>query len=57
MAQQLAFWGRWGSSCGMAFSKEAHLRAHPEYRAWGPYLDDLPTQPWVRLNRPKTTSS
>jgi len=55
MAQQLAFWGRWGSSCGMAFSKEAHLRAHPEYRAWGPYLDDLPTQPWVRLNRPKTT--
>ena len=50
MAKQMSFCGRWGASCGMAFSAKDHLRSHPEYKSWQPYLVDLPSQPWTNIS-------
>ena len=52
MAKSMTFSGRWGSSCGMAFSVKDHLRAYPEYRSWQKYLVDLPSQPWTTIQPP-----
>ena len=54
MAKAMTFRGRWGSSCGMAFSVKDHLRAHPEYKSWKPYLVDLPSQPWSTIRGPSS---
>jgi hypothetical protein len=51
MAKDLAFWGRWGASCGLAFSAKDHVRKYPLYQSWAPYLVDLPTQPWTILQK------
>ena len=52
MAKAMTFSGRWGSSCGMAFSVKDHLHAYPEYRSWKKYLVDLPSQPWTTIKSP-----
>jgi hypothetical protein len=56
MAKHMTFSGRWGSSCGMAFSAKDHLRSYPEYRSWKPHLVDLPSQPWTTIRPPSSIS-
>jgi dipeptidyl aminopeptidase/acylaminoacyl peptidase len=47
LASQLAFWARWGSSSGMAFNAEEHIRSHPQWDHLRGYLKDRPSQPWT----------
>jgi len=46
-AQRMQLWGRWGSSCGMGFYKDAFCDRNMIWDAFRPYLHDRPTQPWT----------
>jgi hypothetical protein len=50
MAKKMNFWGRWGSSCGMAFDADEFLKKHPQFDWLEGYLHDRPTQPWVEFS-------
>ena len=44
MAKKLAFWGRWGSSCGRAFHlAKSRKKKHP-------HVPDLAKEPWTRIS-------
>ena len=49
MAKKMEFYGRFGSSCGRTFSAKTHIREHPQYKKWAPYLNDIPKHKWTRL--------
>ena len=51
LAKQMAFWGRFGSSCGRAFRAKPFTRKYPKYAK--ALLKDLPEQPWIILSPPK----
>jgi len=46
-AKRMQLWGRWGSSCGMGFYKDAFCDRHPIWDNLRPYLHDRPPQPWT----------
>lgn len=43
------FYGRFGSSCGRAFSAKRHLKKHPEYKHYEGYIVDFPSYKWTTL--------
>ena len=49
MAKRGSFLGRWGPTCGHAFSASAFLKQHPKYKKWSPVLPNMPTEPWITL--------
>ena len=49
MAKRGSFLGRWGPTCGHAFSAAAFLKQHPKYAKWEPVLPNMPTEPWINL--------
>jgi hypothetical protein len=49
MAQKMAFIGRQGPACGIAFSAKKYLKEHPEYSGWKVVLQDMPTYKWTKL--------
>lgn len=48
-AERLAFWARWGSSCGRTFDAAEFLRQNPQFEHLKPFLKDRPSQPWTRF--------
>jgi hypothetical protein len=50
MAKNLEFEGRFGSSCGRIFNVKNHIKQHPEYKDWGPYLENMDNEPWVNIH-------
>ena len=50
LAKQMAFWGRFGSSCGRTFRAKPFTRKYPKYA--NAMLKDLPEQSWVLLPQP-----
>ena len=49
MAKRGSFFGRWGPSCGHAFSAKTFLKQHPKYKKWSSVLPNMPTEPWIIL--------
>ena len=49
MAKQGSFLGRFGPTCGHAFSASAFLKQHPKYAQWAEVLPNMPTEPWITL--------
>jgi len=49
MAKRGSFLGRWGPTCGHAFSASAFLKQHPKFQKWSPVLPNMPTEPWIVL--------
>ena len=49
MAKRGSFLGRWGPTCGHAFSASAFIKQHPKYKKWEPVLPNMPTEPWIVL--------
>lgn len=49
LAEQMSFWGRWGSSSGMAFDAQEYLADHIQWNYLQDYLNDRPTQPWTQF--------
>ena len=49
MAKRGTFLGRWGPTCGHAFSASAFIKQHPKYSKWAPVLPNMPTEPWILL--------
>ena len=49
MAKKGTFLGRWGPTCGHAFSSSAFLKQHPKFKKWEPVLPNMPTEPWIVL--------
>jgi len=49
MAQRGEFYGRFGSSCGRAFSIKQHIKNHPEYKEYAEFVVDFPSQDWTVL--------
>ena len=49
LAKTLNFHGRFGSSCGRAFSITSYVKKHPEHKKWLPVLDDYKPYGWVKL--------
>jgi hypothetical protein len=47
MAQEMSFWARWGSSCGIPFDAQKFLQEHRQYDYLKGYLKSRPTQPWT----------
>jgi hypothetical protein len=43
----MQLWGRWGSSCGMGFYKDAFCDRNMIWNNLRPYLHDRPPQPWT----------
>ena len=46
-AKRMQLWGRWGSSCGMGFYKDAFCDRNMIWDTYRPYLHDRPPQPWT----------
>jgi hypothetical protein len=49
MAKRGSFLGRWGPTCGHAFSASAFIEKHPKYKKWSSVLPNMPTEPWIVL--------
>jgi hypothetical protein len=49
MAKRGTFLGRWGPTCGHAFSASAFIEKHPKFKKWEPVLPNMPTEPWITL--------
>ena len=47
LAKHMSFIMRWGSSCGMAFNKNDFINRNIQWKRFGPYLHDRPSQPWT----------
>jgi hypothetical protein len=56
-AKRMQLWGRWGSSCGMGFYKDAFCDRNMIWDSYRPYLHDRPPQPWTlfEINRHRLT--
>jgi len=52
LAKQMQFIGRFGSACGRKFSAKEHIKKHPQYKSWAPFLSDFPRYPWTKFNIP-----
>jgi hypothetical protein len=54
LARNMYILMRWGSSCGTAFNKEAFINRNIQWKRFGPYLHDRPSQPWTlfKINEP-----
>ena len=48
-AAKMEFFGLFGSSCGRKFDAKSHIRKHPEFKGWTPYLKDFPKYKWTKL--------
>jgi hypothetical protein len=46
-AKRMQLWGRWGSSCGTGFYKDAFCDRNMIWDNLRPYLHDRPPQPWT----------
>jgi hypothetical protein len=55
-AKRMQLWGRWGSSCGTGFYKDAFCDRNMIWDTYRPYLHDRPPQPWTLfgLNQART---
>ena len=49
MASKMSFYGIFGSACGRKFNAKAHIKQHPEYKHWAPFLKDIPKYKWTKL--------
>lgn len=49
MARKWSFLGRFGPSCGNAFSAKTFIEKHPKFRGWSAVLPDMPSEPWILL--------
>jgi hypothetical protein len=49
MASRMAFAGRFGAACGMAFDAPAFLKAHPQFGWLEGTLPSRPSQPWAEF--------
>jgi hypothetical protein len=49
MAKNLEFIGRFGSACGRKFSIKQHIKKHPQYKSWEPYVEDFKRYPWTKI--------
>jgi hypothetical protein len=47
MIRRMQLWGRWGSSCGTGFYKDAFCDRNMIWNTYRPYLHDRPPQPWT----------
>lgn len=56
-AKRMQLWGRWGSSCGMGFYKDAFCDRNMIWDNLRPYLHDRPPQPWTLFGVVKSSSS
>ena len=50
MAQELSFWARWGTSCGMPFDAEKFLNDHPQWNHLRDYLFSRHHQDWTKFS-------
>ena len=46
-AKKMAFYMRWGNSCGIPFHAKEYCNDHRQWSQLEPYLRDRPTQPWT----------
>jgi hypothetical protein len=46
-ALHMGFFGRFGNSCGIPFSKKKFCEKHIQFENFCPYLKDRPSQPWT----------
>jgi hypothetical protein len=53
MAEDLAFWARWGNSAGMPFDASEFLKKHIQWDHLNGYLKDRPSQPWTSFEAEK----
>ncbi len=49
MAKKMSFAARWGSACGMPFSAEKFLAAHPQFDWMEGTLKSRPAEPWTEF--------
>jgi hypothetical protein len=49
LAKQMAFKGRWGSSCGTPFNANKFFKEHIQWKRLLSYIHDRPSQPWTLL--------
>jgi hypothetical protein len=49
LAKKLAFWAHLGPPCGTPFRATQHIKEHPEYLHWKPYLKDMPSHKWTEI--------
>lgn len=49
LAKRMAFWGRFGSSCGRDFVAAEHIRHHGKNKN-NKHLKDFPKRPWIILS-------
>lgn len=49
LAKTLNFQGRFGSSCGRAFSVTSYVEKHPNHKKWLSVLDDYKPYGWIKL--------
>ena len=48
-AAKMEFYGIFGSACGRKFNAKEHIRNHPKYKHWAPYLNDFKNYKWTKL--------
>lgn len=46
-AKEMGFFARWGTSCGTAFNRDDFIKKNIQWKRYGPYLLDRPSQPWT----------
>jgi len=49
LAKEMAFLGRWGSSCGRIFHPQTFIKENPEYKDFSDYLPEFPKNRWTPL--------
>jgi len=52
-ARKMAFWARWGSSCGRVFHATEHAKKHPEYRSKIGFVMNFSGNPWAKISVPE----
>jgi len=50
LTKKMAFIGRFGNSCGIAFDKNKYCDKHIQWNNLRPYLHDRPSQPWSEFS-------
>jgi hypothetical protein len=45
--KKMGLWGRWGSSCGIPFIVNDFIHQNIQWKRFGPWLKDRPSQPWT----------
>ena len=49
LAKNMSFMARWGSSCGTPFDKDDFINRNLQWKRFGPYLHDRPSEPWTHF--------